>query len=282
MNKRQIEVSVISDLHLGTHACKPKQILDYLKSIQPEILVLNGDIIDSWRFSRNYFPKNHLKIIRQLIKMMEKGSRTIYVTGNHDEFLRKFSGTRIGKLEIVNQFIFHHEGQKTWIFHGDIFDEVIHNSKGLAKFGAALYGFLSIINNLMNRILKMLGKNELIIYKNLKKNLLKEKAAPSKFESQIGKSAVSQGYNEVICGHTHIPKTKVLSVNGKPIHYINCGDWVEHFTAAEFYQNQWHLYTHRAADSEETDEDAEIPAEQYIYQTLIKELTFENRLSISS
>ncbi|MBN1819232.1 MAG: metallophosphoesterase, partial [Prolixibacteraceae bacterium] len=84
-NVRNIEVSVISDLHLATHACKPKKVLKYLKSIHPELLVLNGDIIDAWRFSRNYFPKNHLKVIRQFIKMMEKGVQIFYITGNHDE-----------------------------------------------------------------------------------------------------------------------------------------------------------------------------------------------------
>jgi len=113
MNKRHIEVSVISDLHLATHACKPKKILDYLKSIQPEILALNGDIIDSWRFTRNYFPKNQMKVVRQIIKMMEKGTHVFYITGNHDEFLRKFAGAKFGKLEIVNQYIFAHGDKKT-------------------------------------------------------------------------------------------------------------------------------------------------------------------------
>ncbi len=129
MKIRDVEVAVISDLHLATHACKPKKVLKYLKSIRPNILILNGDIIDSWRFSRNYFPKNHLKIIRQIIKMMEKGIPVYYVTGNHDEFLRKFSQTQIGNLKIVNQVILELGGSKTWIFHGDIFDHVIHRSK---------------------------------------------------------------------------------------------------------------------------------------------------------
>lgn len=281
MNKRQIEVSVISDLHLATHACKPKQVLDYLKSIQPATLVLNGDIIDSWRFSRNYFPKNHLKVIRQLIKMMEKGTRIYYVTGNHDEFLRKFSGTRIGYIEIVNQYIFEHDGVKTWIFHGDIFDHVIHNSKGLAKLGAGLYGLLTMLNKGLNTLLQTFGWKEIIIYKSLKKNLTREKSAPSKFESELAQSAISQNYHEVICGHTHVPKEKVIKVNEKQIRYINCGDWVEHLTAAEFYDNDWHLYTHVETVAEPSGEDIEIPAEQLIYQTLLSELTFNN-LSIQT
>ncbi len=280
MNKRQIEVSVISDLHLATHACKPKKILDYLKSVNPSTLVLNGDIIDSWRFSRNYFPKNHLKVIRQLIKMMEKGTRVYYVTGNHDEFLRKFSGTKIGQLEIVNQYIFTHDGIKTWIFHGDIFDHIIHSSKGLAKFGAALYGLLTLLNKVVNTLLRTMGRKEIIIYKNLKKNLTREKNTPSKFERELARSAVSQNYSEVICGHTHVPKEKILHIDDTQVRYINCGDWMEHFTAAEFYDKDWHLHTHFEDEPEEVGEDNEIPAENLIYQTLLKELTFENIISI--
>ena len=276
MEIREIEVAVISDLHLATHACKPKKILKYLKSIRPSVLVLNGDIIDSWRFSRNYFPKNHLKVIRHIIKMMEKGTRVIYVTGNHDEFLRKFSGTKVGLLEIVNQFIFEHNGKLTWIFHGDIFDKVIHKSKRLAKFGAALYGLLTIFNQLVNRLLIPFGKREMIIYKVIKKNFVREKRTPSKFEKQLAESASAQGYQAVICGHTHIPKSKMLSIGGKSIQYINCGDWVEHLTAAEYYNNKWHLYTHNAEEEESTADEMDNLAEQSIYQTLVHELTFSN------
>jgi len=276
MEIREIEVAVISDLHLATHACKPKKILKYLKSIHTSVLVLNGDIIDSWRFSRNYFPKNHLKVIRQFIKMMEKGTRVIYITGNHDEFLRKFSGTKVGLLEIANQFIFEHNGNRTWIFHGDIFDKVIHKSKPLAKFGAALYGLLTIFNKLINLFLIPFGKKEMIIYKVLKKNFVREKRTPSKFEKQLAESASAQGYQTVICGHTHIPKTKMLNIDGKSIQYINCGDWVEHLTAAEFYNNEWYLYSHNETEEESAVDEADIPAEHSIYQTLIKELTFSN------
>ena len=275
MNKRQIEISVISDLHLATHACKPKQILAYLKSIQADTLVLNGDIIDSWRFSRNYFPSNHLKIIRQLIKMMEKGTMIYYITGNHDEFLRKFSGTKIGRLEIVNQFVFTRNGVKTWIFHGDIFDHIIHNSKGLAKLGAALYGLLTLVNKALNFLLQKIGMQEMIIYRSLKKNLVRKKKAPSKFENELGQSAAAQGYDVVICGHTHSPKDKTLQVGEKQVRYINCGDWVEHFTAAEYYNNGWHLYTQHGTVMETAAEEPELPAGQ-LYQSLLRELTFTN------
>lgn len=282
MKKRQIEVSVISDLHLATHASQPKKVIEYLKSIDPKILVLNGDIIDAWRFTRNYFPKNHMKVIRHLIKLMEKGTDIFYVTGNHDEFLRKFNGTQAGRLKIVNQYIFEHAGTKTWIFHGDIFDKIIHSSRGLAKLGAALYGLLTLLNKVVNFILRNVGGKDIIIYKSVRKNFVREKRKPSKFENEVAKSAISQGYQAVICGHTHVPKEKSLEVNGKEIQYINCGDWVENLTAAEFYNNKWHLYTHPVETDENEDEELDIQLEQFNHQRLLEELTFTNLIQIQS
>jgi len=277
MKIREIEVAVISDIHLATHACKPKKVLKYLKSIQPKILVLNGDIIDSWRFSRNYFPKPQLKVIRQFIKMMENGVHIYYITGNHDEFLRKFNQTEIGKLKIVNQLILDLNGSKTWIFHGDIFDNIIHQTKWLAKLGATIYGMLSILNQHVNRFLTWIGKPEIMIYKSIKKYTVREKISLSSFESAIGNAAIKQGYQTVICGHTHIPKEKKISITGETVNYLNCGDWIEHFTAAEYCNSNWSLYYYNDLDDEFAD-DLDVPEERQLYQSLIKELVFANVL----
>ena len=277
MKIREIEIVVISDIHLATHACKPKKVLKYLKSIQPKTLVLNGDIIDSWRFSRNYFPKPQLKVIRQLIKMMEKGVQVFYITGNHDEFLRKFNHTQIGNLKIVNQLILDLDDSKTWIFHGDIFDNAIHQTKWLAKLGSAIYGMLNVLNQYVNRFLTWIGKPEIIIYKSIKKYTVREKINLSTFESAIGNAALKQGYQTVICGHTHIPKEKQLSILGETVNYLNCGDWVEHFTATEYYDGKWRLHYHNDPDDEQAD-DLDVPEEQQLYQSLVKELVFANVL----
>lgn len=275
MNARKVEVAVISDLHLATHACKPKKVLKYLKSIQPNILVLNGDIIDSWRFKRNYFPKNHLKVIRQIIKMMEKGTPVYYITGNHDEFLRKFNQTQIGNLKIVNQLILELGGEKTWIFHGDIFDHVVYKAKWLAKIGAAIYEMLSFINTYLNRLLVFMGIREIFIYKALKKYLLRENLAHSQFETAIAKSAITQGYDNVICGHTHQPLEKEINWNNKTAKYYNVGDWVEHFTAVEYYKNNWHMYFYKENEYDlNTTDDLDYPEEKQMHNLLLKELAY--------
>ena len=278
MKVREIEVAVISDIHLATHACNPRMVLKYLKSVQPKILVLNGDIIDSWRFSRNYFPKPQLKVIRQFIKMMEKGVQIYYITGNHDEFLRKFNQTEIGKLKIVNQLILDLDGLKTWIFHGDIFDNTIHKTKWLAKLGAGAYGLLTLFNKIVNRILKWSGNSEVIIYKSITNYLTKENLNLSKFETAIGNAAISQGYQTVICGHTHIPKEKVITIQEVTVKYLNCGDWVEHFTATEYFDGCWHLHYHDELDDETQTDDIDVPEKQQLYQLLVKELVFANTL----
>ncbi len=269
---RKLKVSVISDLHLATHASKAKELLRYLKSINPEILVLNGDIIDSWRFSRNYFPKPHLKIIRHFIKMLENGVKLFYVTGNHDEFLRKFNGSEMGNLKIVNQLVLELEGKKTWIFHGDIFDNIIHRSKKLAKFGAAAYGLLTLLNKGVNYFLKLLGRREIVIYRSLKKKLIQDKPQPSKFELAISKVAAQKDYHTVICGHTHIPKDKTIINEHGIVNYINCGDWVENMTAAEYENGRWSLVQFSEFEDSSPYEDFEIPDEKEVYQSLMREL----------
>ena len=276
MEVRKLEVAVISDLHLATYASKPKKVLKYLKSILPKTLVLNGDIIDSWRFSRNYFPKNHLKVVRQIIKMMEKGVLVYYITGNHDEFLRKFTPTTVGNLNVLNQLVLELDGTKTWIFHGDIFDNTIHRKKWLAKFGAALKGFLSLLNQLLNQVLQFFRKHEVILYKNIKYRLIRDKLNLSPTESKIFDAALAQGYQNTICGHTHVPKEKEVTVNGETVRFLNCGDWVENFTAAEYYDKEWHLFFQNDLEEEHQTDESEIPDSLQLHQLLTQEFACLN------
>jgi UDP-2,3-diacylglucosamine pyrophosphatase LpxH len=272
MTARKVEVSVISDIHLATYACKAKKVLKYLKSITPEVLVLNGDIFDSWRFSRNFFPKAHLKVVRQFIRMLEKGVKIFYITGNHDEFLRKFNHTRMGNLQIVNQLVLDLNGQKTWIFHGDIFDHIIHRAKWLAKLGAATYGLLTVLNKPINVLLSILGFKELIIYKSVKQKLIKEKPALSDFEQAVSRTAAERDCRTVICGHTHAPRDKLFIGEKTLVRYINCGDWIENFTAAEYDNGKWNLVHFNEDEEEQIADDPDIPDNKEIFQSLFREL----------
>jgi UDP-2,3-diacylglucosamine pyrophosphatase LpxH len=237
---------------------------------------LNGDIIDSWRFSRNYFPKAHLKVIRQLVKMIEKGVHVVYITGNHDDVFRKFNNTRLGNFSIVNQLELTIKKQKVWIFHGDVFDNIIHHSPWLAKFGAAAYGFLTGFNRFLNVILRIFGGKDTILYKSMKDRISKEKKVLTNFELAIANAALSKEIDMVICGHTHIPVDKTITTEKGIVRYINCGDWVEHFSAAECINGNWTL---NYFNSDQEDEEPELPGDElYIpdknqmYRSILEEL----------
>ena len=272
---RKPDVSVISDFHLATMASKAKSLLKYLKSIEPKTLVLNGDIIDSWRFSRNYFPKTHLKVIRQILKMVEKGMKVVYITGNHDDVFRKFNNTQLGNFSIVNQLELNVHGQKIWIFHGDVFDHIIHHSPGLAKLGAAAYGFLTLFNRFINVILKAIGGREMILYKSMKDRITKRKQVLTNFEKAIANAAVSKNADLVICGHTHIPVDKYIHTEKGSVRYINCGDWVEHFSAAECVDGEWSLNYFKGEVEDENDSPGDelyIPDKKQLYKSIVEEL----------
>ena len=105
MEKRPMEICILSDLHLGTFGCQAKEVLNYLKSIQPKTLILNGDIIDIWQFSKRYFPESHMQVIKCITSLLSKGTKVYYITGNHDEMLRKFKGFSLGSFKIVNKLV---------------------------------------------------------------------------------------------------------------------------------------------------------------------------------
>ncbi|MGH2622436.1 MAG: UDP-2,3-diacylglucosamine diphosphatase, partial [Sphingobacterium sp.] len=153
MKKRKVDILVLSDIHLGTYGCEAKRLLRYLKSINPKTVVLNGDIIDIWQFNKRYWPNSHMKIVKYLMHLINKKVTVYYVTGNHDEMLRKFSGLRLGSLQIVDKVVLNlANNEKAWFFHGDVFDVTMQHSKWLAKLGAIGYDTLIQLNRFANFI----------------------------------------------------------------------------------------------------------------------------------
>ncbi len=234
---------VISDIHLGTYGCHADQLLKYLKSIEPGILVLNGDIIDIWNFSKSYFPKSHMQVLRQLLKMAEKGTTVYYITGNHDEALRKYSGIRLGNYILDDKLILNIDGKKTWIFHGDIFDATTKGwARIIAKMGGKGYDILILINRLVNHILNYFGKEKISLSKRVKSSVKKAVKWISNFEDIAATLAIDQQFDTVICGHIHQPQIKMIEKEKGSILYLNSGDWVENCTSLEYYDKKWTLY----------------------------------------
>lgn len=240
--KRKIEIAVISDVHLGTYGCHAKHLLTYLNSIEPKKLILNGDIIDIWQFSKRYFPKSHLKVIKKIMDMASNGVEIIYITGNHDEMLRKFSGTTIGNISIVDKAVLELNGKKAWFFHGDVFDVSIQNAKWLAKLGGYGYDALTVINRMVNWCLEKRGKERYSLSKKVKNSVKGALKYINDYETVISDLAIENGYDYVVCGHIHQPKKEHKENKHGSTIYLNSGDWVENFTALEYQFKRWKIY----------------------------------------
>lgn len=240
--KRKLEIAVISDVHLGTYGCHAKHLLTYLNSIEPKKLILNGDIIDIWQFSKRYFPKSHLKVIKKIMTMASNGVEVIYITGNHDEMLRKFSNTTIGNISIVDKIVLELDGKKAWFFHGDVFDISIQNAKWLAKLGGYGYDLLTLLNRLVNWYLEKRGKERYSLSKRVKNGVKGAVKYVNDFEKVISELAIENDYDYVICGHIHQPKMEYFENKNGRTKYLNSGDWVENFTALEYQFKRWKIY----------------------------------------
>lgn len=240
--KREVDIVVISDIHLGTYGCHAKELLQYLKSIKPKKIILNGDIIDIWQFKKSYFPKSHLLVVRHITKLIAKGIPVVYITGNHDEMLRKFVGFRLGTLQIVNKIVLQVDGKKTWIFHGDVFDVSMKHAKWLAKLGGKGYDLLILLNRFINILSEKFGKGKISLSKKIKDNVKSAVKFINNFEQIAADIAINKKYDNVICGHIHQPIIKKISNEHGSTNYLNSGDWVENLTALEYHDKEWKLY----------------------------------------
>lgn len=248
--KRQVDIIVISDVHLGTYGCRAKELLHYLKSIKPKTVVLNGDIIDIWQFNKSYWPKSHMKVIKHLMNWLSKGVKVYYITGNHDEMLRKFDGFKMGSFQIVNKLILELDNhEKAWIFHGDVFDVTMQHSKWLAKLGAIGYDSLIIINSFANWISERVFKRGKISFSQKVKNSVKSAVKfINSFEETAADIGISNNYQYVLCGHIHQPEMRRIDQSHGSIMYLNSGDWIENLTALEYHNGQWEIF--RFSESE--------------------------------
>jgi UDP-2,3-diacylglucosamine pyrophosphatase LpxH len=237
---------VISDLHLGTYGSRAAELEQYLKSIQPKKLILNGDIIDIWQFSKHYFPESHLRVLKVIISLMEQGTEVVYITGNHDEMLRKFKGLSLGNFKIANKLVLNLPTGRAWIFHGDVFDTTMKHSKWLAKLGGKGYDILILINTCMNWMSQRLGKGRVSFSKKIKDSVKGIIKYVNDFENTAAEIALENNYQYVVCGHIHQPKIREIKTkNSKKVTYLNSGDWVENLTALEYSNQEWKLFDYQ-------------------------------------
>lgn len=274
--KRKVEVAVISDVHLGTYGSNAKELVNYLESIDPEILVLNGDIIDIWQFNKRYFPKSHMKVIQSITNLLTKGTKIHYITGNHDEMFRKFANFSIGNFHIQNKLVLKLDTGTAWIFHGDVFDTTMKHSKWVAKLGGKGYDLLILLNTCINWISVKLGREKISLSKKVKDSVKGIIKYVNNFENTAAEIAIENGYDYVVCGHIHQPQIKKIAVKDKEVTYLNSGDWVENATALEYTEGKWTLYKHQHTKEKiEEKEDLSLSYAQ-LFEEVIEKLSLTN------
>jgi len=254
MIRREADVIVLSDLHLGTYGCHAMELVDYIRSIQPKILILNGDIIDIWQFRKHYFPAAHMQVIKEVFSLMAKGTQVVYITGNHDESLRRYSGLQMGNLLLTDKYVMDLDGEKTWIFHGDVFDATTKGSaKMIAKLGGQGYDMLILLNRAINWLLKMVGKEKMSLSKKVKNSVKKAVSWISNFEQIAAELAIEKKYKNVICGHIHQPQIKEVKTDKGTVTYMNSGDWIENLTSLEYNQGKWEIFQYEEKEITKAD-----------------------------
>ncbi len=241
-DSRAVDVTVISDTHLGTYDCHAKELLEYLNSIQPKILILNGDIIDFWAGKKWTWRQAHTLVIKRILELAISGTLVYYVIGNHDEGLRKLPSVGLGNFNLCNDLALELDSHKVWFIHGDIFDLVVLHTKWLSKLGSFWYNLLLLLNGVVNDILVSLGHERISLAHRVKSSVKLAVKYMSDFERAAAETAVGKGYSHIVCGHIHQPEIKRFAVRKTEVVYMNSGDWVENLSALEYYDGKWCIF----------------------------------------
>ncbi len=227
--RETVKTLFISDFHLGTRGCQAEALLDFLKHYRAETLYLVGDIVDGWRLKAAWhWPPAHNVVVQKLLRQARKGTRIIYIPGNHDEFLRPYCGDSFGGIELVEEATCTLvDGRKALILHGDKYDTVVRNMKWLALLGDWAYDFAIFLNRYLNAVRRQIGLPYWSFSAAAKAKVKQAVNFIGAFETAVAEDARRQGAKVVICGHIHHAAMRPLG----DVLYANCGDWVESRTA---------------------------------------------------
>lgn len=270
--KRNLDILVISDLHLGTYGSEADEVLAYLDTIDADKIVINGDFVDIMLFNKRFWPSSHMKVVKYFLDLISQGKEIYYVTGNHDELMRKFLNFKIQNFKIVNQVVLDTYEGKVWMFHGDVFDFSIQTG-WLTKLAGFLYDYMIMFNSWINKkIMRPLGRKRLNFSKSIKANVKTAVQYFANFEMKAAKIAQKNGYKYVVCGHIHTPKIQSFNINGEEIIYMNSGDWLESLSSLEYVNNKWSIYMHKRTEQEYKGDDSRIEmTNKELYKDLIAE-----------
>jgi len=227
--RRKYRTVWISDVHLGTRGCNAVMLVDFLRAIECETLYLVGDIVDGWRLRKGwYWPDAHNEVVRRVLKMAHRGTRIVFIAGNHDEMLRDYAGMNFGGVELALEAV--HEtadGRRLLVTHGDSFDGVVLYARWLAFLGDKAYGLLLRLNIVFNALRRRLKMPYWSLSAYLKKRVKNAVQYVCSYEEAVAHEALQRGLDGIVCGHIH--SAEIRDIGG--IAYYNDGDWVESCTA---------------------------------------------------
>ena len=242
---RRVDLVVLSDIHLGINACHAEEVLDYLATVRPKTLILNGDILDIIQARSTAWSDFQVRVVRKLLKTLEYGTTVYYVTGNHDAALRNYSGWLAGDFHLVDRLDLVLDDKRYLVVHGDGFDCAMGAWRWLRGVGGISYNLLMAMNNAVNSIRRLFGRKPFSLATAIRKKFAAASAYIARFKAIAMQHAEKQGYDGIICGHIHAPE---LDLTG-PVAYLNSGDWVSHCTALEYNDGQWQLHQQEIASA---------------------------------
>ncbi len=227
--RRRFRTIWISDIHLGTRGCNAAMLIDFLDNVDSDTIYLVGDIIDGWRLKKRfYWPASHNDVVWRLMKRAKRGTRVVYIPGNHDEMFRQFTGMNFGGVEIRRKAIHTTaDGRKLLVLHGDEFDTIMLAHRWLAFVGDAAYTTLMRLNVVVNAVRQRMGLPYWSLSKMAKHKVKNAVSFISQFEEVVAHEAGARGVDGVVCGHIH--NAEMREIGG--VAYYNDGDWVEGCTA---------------------------------------------------
>jgi UDP-2,3-diacylglucosamine pyrophosphatase LpxH len=219
----------ISDIHLGTRGCNAPLLIDFLDHVDCDHMYLVGDIIDGWRLKKRfYWPTAHNDVVWRIMKRAKRGTRVVYIPGNHDEMFRQFTGMDFGGVKIRKKAIHQTaDGRRLLVIHGDEFDAVMLAHRWLAFAGDTAYTWLMRLNVVVNYVRTRLGLPYWSLSKVAKHKVKNAVAFITRFEEIVAREAGARGVDGVVCGHIH--NAEMREIGG--VAYYNDGDWVEGCTA---------------------------------------------------
>jgi len=244
----------ISDLHLGSLGCQADMLLDFLRSVECDTLYLVGDIIDGWRLKRSwYWPQAHNDVVQKILRKARKGTRVVFIPGNHDEFARQYIGLHFGGVEVEREVVHKTaDGRRMLVTHGDEFDAIVRYAKWLAVIGDNAYMFTLVLNQWLNRIRTRMGFSYWSLSAYLKYKVKNAVKFIADYEEAVAGMVARRGLDGIVCGHIHHPETRQIG----DVLYCNDGDWVESCSALVEDQDgnldilRWRTFAHdNAPDS---------------------------------